>query len=559
MIAKHAMSAKTAPRRKLADKFRGAASAAVLLACAFAPGAALARERQPAPAMAETDAETPNILVIFGDDIGITNVSAYGRGVMGYTTPGIDRLANEGALFTDEYAQPSCTAGRASFITGQYPIRTGLTTVGMVGSPIGLKAKDATLAEVLKTRGYMTGQYGKNHLGDRNEHLPTVHGFDEFYGNLYHLNTEEEPQDPDYPKDPAYKAKFGPRGVLKCQALDHDNPAVPADPRFGPWGKQSCEDTGALTIKRMETVDEEFVDASIAFMKRATAAKKPFFVWLNTTRMHVFTHVPKSYQDRVGPLTSYSDRHGAGMIQHDEEIGALLAELDRMGISKNTIVIYTSDNGAEHSSFPEGGTTAFRSEKMTTWEGGVRVPMLLRWPGHVPAGSVRNGIQAHMDLFTTLAAAAGVPDIASRLAHGDTLGTAVEKRGYIDGVNQLDYWTGKAAASSRDEFLYYSESGLQAIRVGNWKAHFAVRDGFYGSTTKLELPWLYNLRQDPYESYPQTQGTVENQLQHKSWMFNLLVNRIMQHARSLQQYPPSQKATTLSIDKLISQFAQPSQ
>lgn len=437
----------TAPRkqgRRLAGRLWGAASAAVLLACSFTPQTAASREHQAPQTASET--EVPNILVIFGDDIGITNVSAYGHGVMGYTTPGIDRLAREGALFTDHYAQPSCTAGRAAFITGQYPIRTGLTTVGMVGSPIGLKAKDATLAEVLKTRGYVTGQYGKNHLGDRNEHLPTVHGFDEFYGNLYHLNTEEEPEDPDYPKDPAFKAKFGPRGVLKCHALDHDNPATPADPRFGAWGKQECEDTGALTTKRMETVDGEFIDASIAFMKKAKAAKKPFFVWLNTTRMHLFTHVPKSYQDKVGPLTSYNDRHGAGMIQHDEEIGALLAELDRMGLSKNTIVIYTGDNGAEHSSFPEGGTTPFRSDKMTTWEGGVRVPMLLRWPGHVPAGSVRNGIQSHMDLFTTLAAAAKVPDITGRLAHGDKLGTETEKRGYIDGVNQLGYWSGKAPA-----------------------------------------------------------------------------------------------------------------
>lgn len=492
----------------------------------------------------------PNILVIFGDDIGYTNISAYGHGVMGYRTPGIDRLAQEGAMFTDQYAQPSSTAGRAAFITGQYPIRTGLTTVGLVGGPVGIKPQDATLAEVLRTAGYRTGQFGKNHLGDRNEHLPTVHGFDEFFGNLYHLNTEEEPEEPDYPKDPAFKAKYGPRGVLKCRALTTINPAVPSDSRFGPWGKQSCEDTGALTTKRMETVDNEFIGASVDFMKRAKAEKKPFFAWVNTTRMHVFTHTPPRYRDKAGPLTSYNDPHGAGMIQHDEEIGALLAELDRMGLSKNTIVIYTSDNGPEHTSFPEGGTTPFRSEKMTTWEGGVRVPLFVRWPGHIRAGTVLNGIQSHMDLFTTLATAAGVPDIAARLGKGDALGTDVIHRGYIDGLNNLPYWTGQTDQSARDEFIYYSEASLQAIRVGNWKLHFSVRDGFYGTTTKLELPWLYNLRQDPYESYPQT-PQVGNMNEHKVYMFHLFTGRLMAHLKTLKDYPPSQRATTLSIDKMI--------
>ncbi len=534
-------------------RIRRTTYAAMLALATVIAQPAMANEADKVP-QGQTDSDRPNILVIFGDDVGITNVSAYGHGVMGYRTPGIDRLAREGALFTDQYAQPSSTAGRAAFITGQYPIRTGLTTVGMVGGPVGMKAQDVTLAEVLKTRGYMTAQFGKNHLGDRNEHLPTVHGFDEFFGNLYHLNTEEEPEDPDYPKDPSFKARFGPRGVLKCRALNADNPAVPSDTRFGPWGRQACEDTGPLTIKRMETVDGEFIDATINFMQRAKFAKRPFFAWLNTTRMHVFHHVPKQYQQRVGPLTSFNDRHGAGMLQHDEEIAALLVKLDQMGLTRNTIVIYTADNGAEHSSYPDGGTTPFRSDKMTTWEGGVRVPMLLRWPGHVPAGSERNGIQSHMDLFTTLASAAGVPDIVQRLAKGDALGSSTVKRGYIDGVNNLDYWTGKASESARDEFIYYSEANLQAIRVNNWKAHFAVRDGYYGSTTKLELPWLYNLRQDPFESYPQKPGTVENVLQHKTYLFNFYMERLGRHFQTLRQYPPSQKATTLSIDKLIGEL-----
>ncbi len=437
--------------------------------------------------------------------------------------------------------QPSCTAGRASFITGQYPIRTGLTTVSFVGSPLGMQALDATLAEVLKTVGYATGQFGKNHLGDRNEHLPTVHGFDQFFGNLYHLNTEEEPEDEDFPRDPEFKEKHGPRGVLRCVALDADNPDKPATDRFGPWGRQRCEDTGPLTRKRMETVDREVIDASLEFIEKAKGDAKPFFVWLKTTRMHTFTHVPQKYQEMAREHTSYNDLHGAGMIRHDEEIGVEFDRLDELDLAENTIVIYSTDNGPEHSTYPHGGTTPFRSEKMTTWEGGVRVPMMVRWPGQIEPRTELNGIQAHMDLFTTLAAAAGVTDIQERLSRGDRLNTDTEKKGYIDGMNNLDYWTGKTDQSARNEYIYYAEANLQAIRVNQWKMHFSVRDGYYGTSETLELPWLYNVRQDPFESYNQVPIPPGNLIQHKSYMFNAVTERIFAHLETLKEFPPSQR------------------
>ena len=491
----------------------------------------------------------PNIVVIWGDDIGLTNVSIYSRGLMGYRTPNIDRIGNEGILFTDHYAQPSCTAGRAAFVTGMYPIRSGMTTVGTVGSPLGMQAHDATIAEVLKTAGYATGQFGKNHLGDRNEHLPTLHGFDEFFGNLYHLNTEEEPEDEDFPRDPEFKKKHGPRGVLHCYAVDKEDPTV--DPRFGKVGKQTIEDTGPLTRKRMETVDEEFIQAAFKFMGKAKTEGKPFFVWIAASRMHTFTHVPKKYQEMARKYTSYNDLHGAGMIQHDEHVGMVLDRLDQSGIADNTIVIYSADNGPEHVTYPHGATTPFRGEKMTTWEGGVRVPMLVRWPAQIKAGGELNGIQSHEDVFTTLAAAAGITDIRERIAKGDDLGTGVVKRNYIDGLNNFDYWTGKSDESARIEYLYYAESNLQAIRVKQWKMHFYVRDGYYGTTKKLELPYIYNIRQDPFESYSQYPMLSNNMFQHKTYMFNAALERIMGHLETLQQYPPKQKAATLSIGEMV--------
>lgn len=497
-------------------------------------------------------AEKPNILILMPDDVGYFNLSAYNRGAMGYRTPQIDRLAKEGALFTDHYAQPSCTAGRAAFITGMYPIRSGMTTVGMVGSPLGLKAKDATLAEVLKTVGYVTGQFGKNHLGDRNEHLPTVHGFDEFYGHLYHLNVLEEPLDNDYPHNPEFFAKFGPRGIMHCFASDQDDPSVP-DQRFGKVGKQVITDTGQVTKERLENLDQEYMSHAFKFMEQAKADNKPFFVWLNPARMHVFNVVPKKYHELAREHTSYDDPHGAGMIQHDEDTGLVLNKLDELGLTKNTIVIYTTDNGPEHSTYPEGGTTPFRGEKMTTWEGGVRVPTLIRWPGKIEPGSELNGIQTHMDLYTTLAAAAGVDtdDLKERLKKGDKLGTDTENKCYLDGVNNLAYWTGEANDSARDDFIYWAESSAQAIRVKQWKAHFSTRNGYYGTTTKLEIPWVFNLRQDPFESFNQAPVPPGPLPQHKSWMFNVIVAKMGQHMKTLMEFPPSQKPTSLSIEKLL--------
>ncbi|MEN5206555.1 arylsulfatase [Stenotrophomonas terrae] len=496
----------------------------------------------------------PNILVIWGDDIGIWNLSAYSRGAMGYRTPNIDSIAKEGAIFTDHYAQPSCTAGRAAFITGQLPIRTGLTTIGLPGAPLGLKKEDPTLAEVLKPLGYATGQFGKNHLGDRNEHLPTVHGFDEFFGNLYHLNAEEETSDEDYPDNPALKKELGPRGVLHSHASTDDDATV--DPRFGKIGRQRIKDTGPLTRKRMETVDQEFIDASFTFMEKAQEEGKPFFIWLNTTRMHVFTHVPEEYKQQAKAFTSYSDLHCAGMLQHDEQIGLVLRKLEEMGIADDTVVIYSTDNGPEHSTWPHGSTTPYRSEKMTTWEGGLRVPMMVRWRGHIPAGRELNGIHCGEDVFTTLAHIAGAPDIPAKLAAGDKLGGEINHRCYIDGLDQLAYWTGKTETSARHSFYYYSESHLQAMRWNQWKIHFTVRDGYYGSAKQLEIPWLFNIRQDPFESYEQAPGPRAEQSQHKSGIMNIMLHEMHEHLRTFKDYPPRQEASSLNIDEMIKKMAE---
>ena len=485
----------------------------------------------------------PNILVIFGDDVGYANISLYNPGVMGYTTPNIDRIGREGVMFSDHYAQPSCTAGRAAFITGQYPIRSGLTTVGTPGAKLGLQPATPTLAEVLKAQGYATGQFGKNHLGDRNEHLPTVHGFDEFFGNLYHLNTEELPEQEDYPKDPAFRAKFGPRGVLKCVAADTDD--ATEDPRFGRMGRQRCTDTGPLTRKRMETVDAEFIDASLDFIGRAKKQDKPFFVWLNTTRMHMFTHLRPEHRQLATPYTSEEDIYGSGLIEHDNQVGAVLAALKQLGVLDDTIVIYTTDNGAEHSGRAHGGTTPFRGEKMTTYEGGVRVPTLVRWPGHIPAGRVLNGIQTHMDLFTTLAAAAGVPDVAGKIREDRTQ--------YIDGVNNLDYWAGRSSASARKDFVYYYESELMAVRWNQWKAHFATKEDYYAPIVKQSFPVMFNLRADPYESFDSTADRSAI-VQSKQWLEGPITQVLGQHVQSLMQYPPVQKAATFDFSKMIEQM-----
>jgi arylsulfatase A-like enzyme len=487
----------------------------------------------------------PNILVIFGDDVGWSNLSLYNPGVMGYSTPNIDRIGREGVWFTDHYAQPSCTAGRAAFITGQYPIRSGLTTVGMPGGPLGLLPVTPTLAEVLKPRGYATGQFGKNHLGDRNSHLPTVHGFDEFYGNLYHLNTEETPEQLDYPQDPAWKAKFGPRGVLKCVATDVDDPTE--DPRFGRVGRQRCTDTGPLTRQRMETVDDEFIDAALGFIERSRAARKPFFVWLNTSRMHLYTHLRPERRNLAVPYTSEEDLYGAGMIEHDMQIGGVLERLKKLGVLDDTIIVYTTDNGPEHSARAHGGTTPFRGEKMTTYEGGVRVPMMVRWPGHIPAGRVLNGIQAHMDLFTTLAAAAGATDVRQQML--------AERKQYIDGVDNLAYWMGNAPRSARTDFMYYYESELMAARWNQWKVNFATKENYYAPIVHHSFPVMFNLRADPYESYDEV-GDQSTILQKKQWLDGPMLSAVMQHVQSLKQYPPVQRATTFDVSKTIESMMQ---
>lgn len=506
----------------------------------------------PVSSLAQDQPARPNIVVIWGDDIGMWNISAYNRGAMGYRTPNIDRIANEGAIFSDHYAQPSCTPGRAAFITGQLPIRSGMTTVGNVGARQGLMKETVTLAEVLKEQGYATGQFGKNHLGDRNEHLPTVHGFDEFMGNLYHLNTQEESEDVDYPADPAFREAHGTRGVLHCFATEADEPGE--DPRFGPWGKQRCEDTGQLTRARMEHVDEEFINASFTFIDKAIEEQKPFFVWIASSRMHTFTHVPAEYQERCREFTSGDDVHCAGMLQHDENVGSILQKLDDLGIAGNTIVIYSTDNGPEHSTWPHGGTTPYRSEKMTTWEGGVRVPMLARWPGHIAERSELNGIQSHEDVFTTLAAAAGVPDVRERAARGDSFGTDTVKRNYIDGVDNLGYWTGQSDESARDHFIYYAESQLQALRFDQWKFHFYTRDGYYGATQKLDMAQLYNIRQDPFESYGNAPGPRATLQQQKMGQFHRGVDLISAHLQSLTEYPPVQRGASLSVGVVLEQI-----
>lgn len=472
----------------------------------------------------------PNIIMIMTDDVGVTNVGAYSHGMM-VPTPNIDRIAKEGLLFTDHYGEPTCTPGRAAFITGQMPIRTGLTTVGLPGSPIGIDKRDPTLAEVLKPLGYRTAQFGKNHIGDRNEHLPTVHGFDVFFGNLYHLNSEEEPEDPDWPKDKAFNDRYAPRGVLDCVATETETPG--GDPRFGPWGRQRCKDSGPLTRERMTTVDDEFLGRALGFMEQSVAADAPFFIWHNTTRMHIYTHLRPDHQLLAQPYSSADDLYGSGMMELDGQVGQILKRIDELGIRDNTIVLFTADNGAMSAWWPDGGTTPFRSEKATTWEGGVRVPMLVRWPARISAGSVSNGIQSHMDLFTTLAAAAGLPDVNERLSQSH--------RVHIDGVNNLEHWS-KGAPSARNHFTMYNENQMTALRFGPWKSHFKSRDGFFDPFSDSAL--LFNLRMDPFE---QRDGHRSNLLaMKKAFLGGMIRDILTDHARSLAEFPPRQAGGTLT-------------
>lgn len=484
-----------------------------------------------APPACAAQPQRPNILVIMSDDVGQTNVSLYSHGLM-VPTPNIDRIGREGMLFTDHYAEPSCTPGRAAFITGQLPIRTGLTTVGLPGSPIGLDARDPTLAEVLKPLGYRTGQFGKNHVGDRNSHLPTVHGFDVFYGNLYHLNTEEEPELAMWSQEPGFNRRYRPRGVLDCVATEAEDATV--DPRFGAWGRQRCRDSGPLDSRRMETIDDDFTDRAARFISDSARAKQPFFVWLNTTRMHIYTHLKPESRHLAAAISSEFDVFGSGMMEHDAHVGRLLKLLDDLKIAGNTIVIYTSDNGPMSAWWPDGGTGPFRGQKATTWEGGVRVPMLLRWPGHVAPGSVSNGIQAHYDLYTTLASAAGAPGVADRLRESHKV--------HVDGVDNLQHWAGKAP-SQRNSLLYYNESELAAVRVGPWKTHIKVREGFFDFLQPSTL--VFNLRMDPFEQHG---GQKSNDLAMRMGIAfgGQVYDVVGAHYRSLREFPPRQKGGTLT-------------
>jgi len=495
----------------------------------------------------------PNILVIFGDDIGQTNISAYSFGVVGYKTPNIDRIAKEGMMFTDYYAENSCTAGRSSFITGQTPKRTGLTKVGIPGAPIGLQARDITIAQALKSQGYATGQFGKNHLGDRNDFLPTVHGFDEFFGNLYHLNAEEEPERPYWPaSDKEYVDNNSPRGVLRCKASQTDDPTV--QPHWGRVGKQTIEDTGPLNRKRMETIDDETTAAAIDFITRQVRANKPFFTWMNATRMHVFTHIRDSMRGQSGmPGNEYAD----GMVEHDGDVGKILKALDDLGIANDTIVVYSTDNGPNQFSWPDAATTPFRSEKDTNWEGAFRVPAMIRWPGHIQAGSVSTDMFSGLDWFPTLLAAAGDATIKDRLLAGANIGGTTFKV-HLDGYNQLDYLTGKTKTGPRTEFAYFDDDGeLVAFRRGDWKAVFSEQKkpgGFqvwYEPLTAYRIPKLFNLRMDPYERADIVSDQYDDWRVKNAYLMGYMNLKAAAFLQSFKEYPPSQVPASFTIDQVV--------
>jgi len=464
----------------------------------------------------------PNILVIFGDDIGVPQVSAYTMGMMGYKTPNIDRIAKEGCLFTDSYSQNSCTAGRASFILGQEPFRTGLLTIGMPGDPHGITSWMPTIADVMKGQGYATGQFGKNHLGDRNEHLPTKHGFDEFFGNLYHLNAEEEPEGYFYPKDAAFKKQFGPRGVIKSTAD----------------GK--IEDTGPLNTQRMPGIDEEFLGAAKNFIDRQAKANKPFFVWFNSTRMHVFTHLKKESLGKTGVGI-----HADGMVEHDGMVGELLDLLDNLKIADNTIVVYTTDNGAELALWPDGAMTMFRGEKGTTWEGGFRCPMMVRWPGHIKPGMVSNEIISLLDWFPTLCEAAGAGDVKAKMLNGfNTNGKTFKV--HLDGYSFLPYLEGKTTKGPRDAIYYFDQGGnLNAVRWNDWKLSFATSNGNIATATRSVSAWalIANLRMDPYERGLEDGGGAIEFLARNMWLLVPVQQKIKEFFKDFEKYPYQEGST----------------
>jgi arylsulfatase len=484
-------------------------------------------------------AERPNILVIFGDDIGMWNVGAYTHGMMGHT-PNIDRIAKEGMLFTDHYAQPSCTAGRAAFITGQMPIRTGMTTIGIPGSTLGLQKEDPTLAEVLKPLGYTSGQFGKNHLGDRNEFLPTVHGFDEFYGNLYHLNAEEEPENEDYPKNPDFRKRFGPRGVIHSYA----------DGRI--------EDTGPLTKKRMETIDDESSDAALDFMQRQVTAGKPFFIWWSGTRMHFRTHVKEELRGISG-----QDEYSDGMVEHDMHIGKFLEALEELGIADNTIVFYSTDNGPHMNTWPDAAMTPFRGEKNTNWEGGWRVPAMVRWPGKIEPGTWSNTIMHHMDWLPTFLAAAGEPDIKSKLKQGGVSAIDRTYKVHLDGYNFLPYLTGQEETGPRKDIFYFSDDGdLTALRYQDWKVIFmeqraeATFQAWREPFVTLRIPLLVNLRRDPYERGMVTSNTYDDWFLDRPYLLLPAQAYVAKFLETFKEFPPSQKAASFNLSQVMEKLSE---
>jgi arylsulfatase len=485
----------------------------------------------------------PNILVIWGDDIGMTNLSYNSRGLMGYRTPNIDRVANEGMIFTDYYGEQSCTAGRSSFITGQSVFRTGLSKVGFPGADLGMRVEDPTIATVMKSEGYATGQFGKNHLGDKNEHLPTNHGFDEFYGNLYHLNAEEEPENLDYPDEkdyPNFRKKFGPRGVIHSYA----------------GGK--IEDTGPLTKKRMETIDDETVTSALEFIEETVKSGKPFFVWWNGTRMHFRTHVKSELRGISG-----QDEYADGMVEHDMHVGQLLDKLDELGITNNTIVFYSTDNGPHLNTWPDAAMTPFRSEKNTNWEGGWRVPAAVRWPGKIEAGTISNGIMHHMDWLPTFAAVAGNPNIKEQLLNGKTM-MGRNYKVHLDGYNSLPLLTGKVEVSPRKDIFYFSDDGdLTALRYEDWKLIFAEQraeatlQAWIDPFVPLRVPLVFNLRRDPYERASITSNTYYDWLIDRAYLLVPAQQYVANFLATFKEFPPRQKAASFSIDQVMEKLQSP--
>ncbi|MGR9346252.1 arylsulfatase [Rhizobium leguminosarum] len=508
----------------------------------------------PALSPAQAQDKPPNIVFIMGDDVGVWNIGAYHRGMMAGRTPNLDKLAAEGMMFTDYYAEASCTAGRANFITGELPIRTGMTTVGQAGSTIGMPDKAPTIATVLGTMGYATGQFGKNHLGDLNQFLPTVHGFDEFYGYLYHLDAMEDPCHPNYP--PALKASVGPRNMLHTIATGTDDPTV--DPRWGKVGKQKIEDAGELCPQRMETVDDEILDNALKFVDKAKSDSKPFFLWLNPTRMHVITHLSPKYEAMRTPENAWSIQE-AGMAQLDDVVGSVMKKLDDMGVADNTIIAFSTDNGTENFSWPDGGQTPFAGGKGTVMEGGFRAPMIIRWPGKVPAGKVENGIVSGLDWFPTFVAAAGNPNIADELKAGKQLGGQTYKV-YLDGYNQTDLITGKGP-SKRHEVFYFAETTLGAVRIDDFKYRFIDQpSGWFGGTVKVDFPILINLRLDPFERTNLQQSLfAKDWWAYEFWRFVFVQKEIAKYAQTFIDYPPMQAGGSFNLEALKNELERKTQ